>query len=171
MASFRLWHPSRDAYHCAFRFMRLLVAKNGALEIERLRILDMYLLYPSLLHKASMPQDTKKLFRELAIAAPDKIFVRLPSSAAVFQGLRLYQNSAITQLMARGLFSADDLKKRIASPPNAGWPDQLVQRARYKNAEDGGLTSFLVGAFCEIPLTGRDSIYRKAGLPTRSIAT
>ena len=171
MANFRLWHPSRDAYHCAFRMMRLLVAKNAALEIERLRILDMFLLYPSLLHKSSMPRDTKKLFRELEILPPDKLFLRLPSTAAVFQDLRLYQNSAISQLTARGLFSTEDLKKRLASPPGVGWPEALVQQAEIKNADDGGLTSFLVGAFSDIPLRGRESIYRKAGLPTRSIAT
>ncbi|RYG31664.1 MAG: hypothetical protein EON93_12570 [Burkholderiales bacterium] len=141
------------------------------MEIERLRILDMFLLYPSLLHKTSMPQDTKKLFRELDVTAPDKLFVRLPSTAAVFQDLRLYQNSAIAQLTARGLFSTDDLKMRLASPPSTGWPDTLVRRALHKNADDGGLTSFLVGAFSDIPLRGRESIYRKAGLPTRSIAT
>jgi hypothetical protein len=53
MTSFRVWHPSRDAYHCAFRFMRLLVANEAPLEVERLRILDIFLLYPALLHRTS----------------------------------------------------------------------------------------------------------------------
>lgn len=170
MSSFRVWHPSRDAYHCAFRFLRLLVANDAALDVERLRILDMFLLYPSLLHRTSMPQDTKKSFRALEIPAPEKIFLRLPSPAAVFQDLRLYQNSAVAQLVARGLLSTSDLKTGLASPVRTGWPEALAERARRKNAEDGGLTGFLVGAFCEIPLKGRDGIYRKAGLPTRSIA-
>jgi hypothetical protein len=117
-----------------------------------------------------MPQDIKKRFRELNIPSPDKIFLRLPSPAAVFQDLRLYQNSAIAQLAARGLFSTGDLKKGLASPPEMGWPEALAERAGLKNAEDGGLTEFLVGVFSDIPLRGRESIYRKAGLPTRSIA-
>ena len=170
MSSFRIWHPSRDAYHCAFRFLRLLVANEAALEVERLRILDMFLLYPSLLHRASMPQDIKKAFRALDIPTPEKIFLRLPSAAAVFQDLRLYQNSAIAQLAARGLLSPSDLKKGLASPIQVDWPEALAQRARQKNAEDKGLAGFLVGAFSEIPLRGRESIYRKAALPTRSIA-
>lgn len=170
MTSFRVWHSSRDAYHCAFRFLRLLVANDASLEVERLRILDMFLLYPPLLHRTSMPQDTKKRFRELEIPTQEKIFLRLPSSAAVFQDLRLYQNSAIAQLAARGLLSTIDLKRGLASPVEAGWPDGIAERARRKNAEDGGLTEFLVGIFSEIPLKGRESIYRKAGLPTRSIA-
>ncbi len=170
MSSFRVWHPSRDAYHCAFRFLRLLVANDAALDVERLRILDMFLLYPSLLHRTSMPQDIKKAFRALDIPAPEKIFLRLPSAAAVFQDLRLYQNSATAQLAARGLLSARDLKKGLASPVQADWPQALAERARSKNAEDDGLTAFLVGAFSEIPLKGRESIYRKAALPTRAIA-
>jgi hypothetical protein len=171
MANFRVWHPSRDAYHCAFRFVRLLIAKGEAVELERLRILDVFLLYPSLLHRTSMPQETRRAFRDLSIASPDKIFLRLPSPAAVFQDLRLYQNSAIAQLAARGLVSTDDLKRGMAAASADGWPGTLTERASHKNAEDGGLTEFLVGIFSDIPLRGGESIYRKAGLPTRSITT
>lgn len=130
----------------------------------------MFVLYPPLLHRASMPQDIKRQFRELEIPRPEKIFLQLPSPAAVFQDLRLYQNSAIAQLAARGLITAGDLQEGLAAPPTEGWPASLTSRAVEKNAEDGGLTRFLVGPFSSIPLRGTDSIYRKAGLPTRAIA-
>ena len=41
----RIWHSSRDAYHCAFRLLRLLhAADKNQLELERLRALDLLLL-------------------------------------------------------------------------------------------------------------------------------
>ncbi|RWQ61435.1 MAG: hypothetical protein EOS86_33160 [Mesorhizobium sp.] len=140
------------------------------MELERLRILDMFLLYPSLLHRSSMPQDVKELFRNLDIEKPDKIFIRLPSPAAVIQDLRLYQNSAVAQLTAKGVIDSDALKQSTMVLSDSDLPRELRERTEKKNLEDGGLTSFLVGPFCTIPLRGSESVYRKAGLPTRAIA-
>lgn len=170
MAEFRIWHASRDAYHCAFRLLRLLVAKDESIEVERLRILDMFLLYPSLLHRSSMPRVIKDEFRDLEIEKPENIFIRLPSPASVFQDLRLYQNSAITQLAARGLIDLEAFKQGIVKLSATGVPQELLQRAEEKNINDSGLTAFLVGPFSAIPLRGAESIYRKAGLPTRAVA-
>jgi len=170
MDNLRIWHASRDPYHCAFRYLRLLLAETGSIEIERLRILDMFLLYPSLLHRTSMPKDVKDSFRKLGIEKPEDIFMRLPSPASVFQDLRVYQNSAIAHLAARGLITAENLKRGAAKISQVNIPATLLGKAMAKNQDDGGLTAFLVGQFSTIPLRGSDSIYRKAGLPTRAIA-
>ena len=170
MDDLRIWHVSRDPYHCAFRLLRLLVAKDESLDVERLRILDMFLMYPSLLYRSSMPRAVKDSFRELGIKKPEDIFIRLPSPASVFQDLRLYQNSAITQLVARGLIDAEAFKQSIMKLLAKEVPAELLQRAIEKNHKDRGLTSFLVGPFSTISLRGPESIYRKAGLPTRAIA-
>jgi hypothetical protein len=170
MANLRIWHSSRDAYHCAFRLIRLVIENGAPLELERARILDMFLLYPSLLHRTSMPQDVKASFRELDILRPDKIFIRLPSPAAVFQDLRIYQNSALAQLIARGLASPAKLQRGLLEIDLSLLPDQLKYRAVKRNKADGGLTHFLVTSFSTLPLRGANSVYRKAGLPTRAIA-
>jgi hypothetical protein len=170
MANLRVWHASRDPYHCAFRVLRLLVAKNNAVELERVRILDMFLLYPSLLHRSSMPQPVKTLFRELDIPKPEKIFIRLPSPSSVFQDLRIYQNSAIAQLVARGIVTSSGLQQGLLARSIGDLPEALNKQIIQKNLEDGGLTAFLTGPFSTIPLRGADSMYRKAGLPVRAIA-
>jgi len=170
MANLRVWHSSRDAYHCAFRLIRLVAASKAPLELERARILDMFLLYPALLHRTSMPQEVKTDFRALGIARPEKIFMRLPSSAAVFQDLRIYQNSALAQLIARGLVPTDQLKQGVLAIDLANLPEELSARATARNDSDAGVTGFLVGPFSTIPLQGANSVYRKAGLPARAIA-
>ena len=140
------------------------------MELERLRILDMFLLYPPLLHRTSMPSDTRKLFTSLGVQKPEKIFLQLPSAAAIFQDIRLYQNSAVAQLMARGLVSTRDLKQGLLGLVVDSLPGDLVERARERNAADGGVVRFLVGAYAGQPLRGSESIYRKAGLPSRGLA-
>jgi hypothetical protein len=170
MSNLRIWHPSRDAYHCAFRMLRLLIASGRRIELERLRILDMYLLFPPLLHRTSMTREIKSQFTELGIEKPDRMFIRLPSNAAVFQELLLYQNSAIGQLAARGLFSSSDLKKGAAVLEERALPSVLRDRVVRKNSSENGLVEFLVGAFSALPLRGVESVYRRAGLPTRVVA-
>ncbi len=170
MTDHRVWHASRDAYHCTFRFVRLLVAAGKPIELERLRILDMFLLYPPLLHRSSMPDEVRRQFRTLQIPKPDQLFLRLPSAAAVFQDLRLYQNSAVAQLTARGLASATDLKQGLLVFNLAAVPEALIVQARERNRTDGGLTDFLVGPWSGQPLRGSNNVYRKIGLPARGLA-
>jgi hypothetical protein len=170
MSDVRIWHASRDAYHCAFRFLRLLIAKRGEIEFERLRILDMYLLFPSLLHRTAMQRGIRDEFLQLGIERPERKFIRLPSNAAVFQELRLYQNSAMGQLAARGLIAPATLKKGIAAVDQDIVPEVLLNRVARKNSSEENLVRFLLGPFSSQPLRGRESIYRKAGLPSRAFA-
>ncbi|MEH2472617.1 hypothetical protein V1281_006194 [Nitrobacteraceae bacterium AZCC 2161] len=170
MSDIRVWHASRDPYHCAFRFLRLLSAGQNQIPVERLRVLDMYLLYPSLLHRASMPREIGRKFGELEIEKPEKLFLRLPSAAAIFQDLRLYQNSATTQLVARGILDHSQIAKGNALLRIENCPDLLMQRVRQKNSSEQNLLNFLLIEFSSLPLRGPDSVYRKAGLPRRAIA-
>lgn len=169
MSEIRIWHASRDAYHCAFRILRLLVAAADKIELERLRILDMYLLFPALLHRASMPRSVKNAFGTIDVEKPDEKFIRLPSSASVFQDLRLYQNSAVGQLAARNLLDPGALKKGAAVLTPDSMPLDLLARVQSKNAADQSLISFLLGPFATQPLRGTESIYKRSGLPTRVI--
>jgi hypothetical protein len=169
MTDVRIWHAARDAYHCAFRILRLLSAKDSEIELERLRIFDMYLLFPSLLHRTAMPREVRSDFSRLGIERPEEKFIRLPSNAAIFQELRLYQNSAVGQLAARGLVGSAALKRGVATVEQAVIPKPLLSRIAQKNLSEEGLVGFLLGPFSSLPLRGTESIYRRAGLPTRVI--
>jgi len=169
MTDHRVWHASRDAYHCAFRMVRLLIANGASIEIERMRVLDMFLLYPPLLHRSSMLNDIRKAFRRLDVPKPDQVFLRLPSAAAVFQDLRLYQNSAVAQLGARGLISAEDLRDGLLTVMASELPDDLVRRAVERNAAGSDIAQFLVREYSKLPLRGSGGMYRKAGLPARGL--
>lgn len=168
----RIWHASRDAYHCAFRMMRLLsFTSEPSTEFERLRILDMYLLFPPLLHRTSMPQAMKERFRQLDVPNPDSIFARLPSAASVFQELRLYQNAAASYLAAKDILQKDFLRKGVAEFNPANVPDDIQASVKSRNSDAVPLLQFLFGQIGRIPLTGSDSIYRRAALPARHLVS
>ena len=168
----RIWHASRDAYHCAFRMIRLLSAAPGlSIELERLRILDMYLLFPPLLHRTSMTQELKAQFRALEIPDEDKIFERLPSMASVYQELRVYQNAAANYLAAKDVLGREALKKGVAEFRYSNLPSKVSTDVSARNSEQSAFLQFLVNDFAKIPLTGSDSIYRRAGLPARHLVS
>ncbi|WP_365706633.1 ABC-three component system middle component 5 [Novosphingobium sp.] len=48
MADLRVWYASRDPYHCIFRMVRLMTAKDEPMPLEQLRILDMFPRVPAL---------------------------------------------------------------------------------------------------------------------------
>ncbi|MBP2159329.1 MULTISPECIES: ABC-three component system middle component 5 [Asticcacaulis] len=169
MANLRAWHSSRDAYHCSFRLVRLSEASKGKdIEVERLRVMDMMLLFPSLLHRISMPRPLLNTFKELGIPKAEDIFINLPGIPSVFQELRLYQNSALGQLRAKGMISTS-VENGIIQIDRKNVPEDLYKRAAVRNQTDGGLTTFLTGPFAAIPLRGTDNLYKRVGLPKRSI--
>jgi hypothetical protein len=165
MAKIRIWHASRDPYHCAFRLIRLLLGCDaGRLALDRLRVLDMFLLYPVLLHDVSMPQQVKNKFRTLGVPSASETFVRLPGPAILAQDLRLYQTAAASQLAARGILASEPLETGIAKLKVEAVPSEIVSRAAAKEAERPGLLEFLTVDLDAIPLTGRDGLYRRAAI-------
>ncbi|WP_432591511.1 ABC-three component system middle component 5 [Stenotrophomonas maltophilia] len=169
MASARIWHPSRDAYHCAFRLIRLLLSGSTPLEIERYRILDVFVLYPALLSRMRMSRSDRELFRELPVANLQNIFIRLPSIASVYQSLTIYQNSALTQLVARGIVDPDELKKGVIRISQSDIPDSLSVAAFERNTMDGGVMDFISSCMSRYSLMGSDGMFRRCGIPERVV--
>lgn len=170
MNKLRIWHASRDAYHCAFRMLQLLTTKAGAMELERLRILDMYLLYPPLVHRLKMPQDARDALNNLDVPKASDVFIQLPSAASVAQDLRIYQNTAIGLLVAKGHISRDRLREGVVERTTRAPADDLMTRVAERNHANLPLIHFLITEVASLPLTGSDSVYRRSALPSRTIS-
>ena len=167
MNKFRVWHSSRDPYHCVFRMIRLMTAKAAPLTIERLRILDMLLLYPAILYRVSLPDSLKRQLRELPVAKPENSFLRLPSAATVWQELQIYQSAALNHLAGRGLLDRVALANQQARLNDEAVPDELLAAAHSANQEQRSLLTFLRDGLSELPDTGTEGLIRRAHLPAR----
>lgn len=167
MAQLRIWHASRDPYHCAFRLLRVLAATKAAVSIERLRLLDMFLLYPPLLHRVSLPASVKERLHALGLARPEKIFIRLPSTASIWQDLQVYQSTALTRLGGMGILRHAALRERCADLNDELLPSELKERLTAANEEQEGLMRFLVHDLAAVATAGRDNLFKRAALPAR----
>lgn len=167
MSELRIWHPSRDPYHCAFRMVRLLVEQADAISIERLRILDMLLLYPSLLHRMRLTLEMKTEVRTIESAKPEKTFVRLPSLPSIWQDLRVYQAAALKHLAGRGLLRREAFMDRHARLEENQVPAEVMRNVMAANAAQLDLMDFLIGKLAAFEVDGTDGLAQRTRLPAR----
>lgn len=167
MADFRVWYASRDPYHCIFRMIRLMVAKSEPIPLEQLRVLDMFLMFPVLLHRLSLPADIKERYRSLKLPAPADFFVRLPGTASVWQDLQLYQSTALKRLAGLGLLKRDALRDLCAKLELKMVPEEIMRQANAQNEADEALMKFLINDICSLPMAGPSGLIKRAGLPSR----
>lgn len=150
--------------------MRILSHKSEPIAVERLRMLDMFLLYPSLLHRVSLPSAIKDQFRQLKIPSPNDLFIRLPSTASVWQDLQIYQSTALTNLAARGILKKSAIREGQADIELEPIPPELRHRLKEANTEQTSLMDFLVNSLSALPMVGREGFARRAALPARGVA-
>ena len=151
--------------------LRLLLSSDQhSMSFERLRILDLYLLYPPLLHRASMPQIMKERFKALLVPHPNDLFTHLPSVAAIFQDLRIYQNAAASLLVAKGILDKLSFQTGVAVLIEDNVPRELLERLRHEASGGNAVVEFLIGDFSSLPITGDGNVYRRIGLPMRAIS-
>jgi hypothetical protein len=127
----------------------------------------MYLLYPSLLHRLSLPTDIKAHFRELRIEHPKTTFMRLPSNASVWQDLQVYQSASIKQLVGRGLLNQSKFQQRVALLIDTNLPASLADRIDRENNREQQLMKLLVDRIGELSMTGPSGLIRRSGIPAR----
>lgn len=155
-----IYHPAFDPYHCIFRVMRLLGAMPmQPYELDRIRILDFYLLFPSALSEMTFPSNMRK-YRKLAGSKNKYDLIRDP--IRVFVQLEPFQLAGINELAARGFISSEMLvlKKILFTGKSA--PEAMVEKIAKANEEDADFLSLLTG-----PMIGID-LYGKSGLRGRS---
>ncbi len=171
MSSYRVWYAARDPYHCIFRMIRLLQARDGSIPLEQLRILDMYLMFPSLLHRLTLTSELREKLRSLRIESPAKSFVKMPGTASVWQDLQLYQLTALKRLAGLGILHREELLERNARLDRAQTPSKLLEHAASQNETGKPLLNFLVDELGSLPMSGSEGLVRRAGLPSRGPVT
>lgn len=144
-----------------------MTAKSEPILLEQLRVLDMFLMFPVLLHRLSLPADIKERFRQLTVPTPATFFVKLPGTASVWQDLQIYQSTALKRLTGLGLLKRDALRDRYASLEIELVPEEIMNKAIAQNEVEGALTRFLVDDIGSLPMLGKNGLVKRAGLPSR----
>lgn len=156
-----VYHPAYDAYHCLFRMMSI-IERVDEVELDKLKILDFYMLFPALLKLVRMPRQFTKFKKD---AERIKNEYHDPINPLVtFKDMKHIQEAAIKCMLATGyidskFFSEGIIKrsdKKIASSLKIKMDDFISRREPF--------SSFIIDKLAKFHLVGPDGLKSRTQL-------
>ena len=158
-----VYHPALDPYHSAFRMLRLLLASTaGSLEIDKIRILDFYLTFPSQLLSLTVTRPLMK--RRSTVAGKPNIYKFNGHPILVFAQMRPLQETALHLLSSSGIIRRDEFLRGVVTLSEVSKNQPLAEAAAARNAANSELMSFLVSDLGTMPLSGQDGLKSRSKL-------
>ncbi|WP_321890542.1 MULTISPECIES: ABC-three component system middle component 5 [Burkholderia cepacia complex] len=156
-----IYHPAYDAYHCAFRM--LAVSESIAeLEVDKARLLDFYLLFPSSVQFIRLPatlRDARKIAKSIANEYHDPL-----SPATTFRELRQIQESALRCIAASGLIDIRRLEVGYVKRTDIPIPDAIQSKIDLFLSQREPLAKTILYGLGDIPLRGHDGLKHRTEL-------
>lgn len=155
------YHPASDAYHGALRQYALLRSFNYPVEIEKIQILDFYLVYPEHLKHVRLPKGYvkwKNHSREISVTYKNKqdpkfLFLAHAKGSKVSTAMLLAKKIVDNNLYEAGLLSLSGVENEILEKV----------KGRFVSRFDGYF-DFLIKLANEVPLYGKDGLKHRTGL-------
>ena len=153
------YHPALDPYHTAFRYLRTFMLTPRPMEYDRLRLLDLYLLFPEFAADMRLPRS--------ALAWRGRLQARANEYWSTCDRMLLFQQMTPIQKCALSLLEAADLV--IQDPGSRMWSvhanqHPIVLAAVERNQEDTEIVGFLSEVLLPLPLTGSQGLKARTGL-------
>lgn len=153
------YHPALDPYHTAFRYLRALMLTRRPMEYDRLRLVDLYLLFPEFAGDIRLPRS--------ALAWRSRLQARANEYWSTCDRLLLFQQMTPIQKCALSLLKAADLV--IQDPVSRLWSvhdnqHPIVLAAVDRNKEDREIVGFLSEVLLPLKLTGSQGLKARTGL-------
>ena len=158
----RLWYPQLDVFDAVRRIGGLLEGFAAPPGTERLYIADFFLANPPLLHRTSMPMDTRRAFNALKIPRPNKTFLSYPSAPLLFHKMEAIQKEAVTALSGKGLISIEAMQRGKVELTDRGH-GLFSQNAMCTDAE-AAITDFIATDFAAGEEVGNHDLRQRTGL-------
>lgn len=157
-----IYHPAFDAYHCVFRMLAL-IESSTTLEIDRARLLDFYLAFPSAIGDIRLPTTLshgRRLGKDLG-----NIYRNPLDSKAVFRDMSQIQNAALRSIAALGLIDVSCYEKGILKRvPSESIPAVLMRKLKEYFDARLEILEFLLKDLAPIPLRGVDGLKHRTML-------
>lgn len=158
-----IYHQHHDTYHSIFRMLSVLYMLGGKeIEFSKLRIIDFYFLFPSLVADIQFPRLTGVTKIKKASMAFPVPYEMLPDKKRLFSELGDFQIQAAHILRAKRIIRENEYS---VISIDAHFSNEvivtLLTGSRY--SKDSFFVD-LVKIFMEIPLIGKDGLKRRTGL-------
>ncbi|MFP1910298.1 ABC-three component system middle component 5 [Lonsdalea quercina] len=156
-----VYHPAYDAYHCLFRMMAI-IERTDQLEIDKLKILDFYILFPSLLSNVKIPRQfvkIKKRAKKSYNEYHDPINPRI-----IFKEMRQIQDAAIKCMVAAGYIYPDEFSNGYILRTDKKLPKKIASEMKDFLDKKNPFSSFIIQDMAKFHLTGPDGLKSRTQL-------
>lgn len=156
-----IYHPAYDAYHCAFRFL-LFTETLKVVEIDKLRILDFYFVFPAELKNVRLPKghsDEKKRAENFL-----NIYHGPVNSTQTFRDMEPIQMAAIRALAASKLIDEKQFELGIAARTETDIPLKLQESLNIALQRNDTMLPYLISKFAAISLLGAEGLKERTKL-------
>ena len=153
------YHPALDPYHTAFRYLRVLLLGRRPMEYDRLRLLDLYLLFPEFAVDIRLPKHAISWRKKLKGRANE--YWSTCDRMLLLQQMTPIHKCALGLLDATGLVVQDSVS-RLWSVVADQHP--IATSAVERNREDEEIVSFLSEVLLPLELTGPQGLKARTGL-------
>jgi hypothetical protein len=156
-----VYHPAYDAYHCLFRMMAI-TERIDEVEIDKLKMLDFYILFPSLLSRVRMPRQFLKVKRNAELVHNEYHDPLNPGMT--FKEMRHIQDAAIKCMLATGYISSESFYNGYVVRTDKKLPEKLSSDMNEFLDQKEPFSSFIIQKLAGFHLTGPDGLKSRTQL-------
>ena len=154
------YHPAFDSHHCIYRTLLITdQSMEKVIEIERMRIWDFYLVFPTETRRISFPSQMSIFKRDL----PRNTYEEVAEPHLIFTRMQPFQMTAYRSLAAFGLLKSQELIKNRIVRTDKKIPSALRSRFKEIGPPETYVLS-LAGQFTAVPLYGKNGLKARTKL-------
>jgi hypothetical protein len=159
-----IYDPSLDPNHYIFRLLRIVSSiEGGEIEVDKYRILDFYLLYPSALAKFRLPESSASNIKKAKKIIENK-YNLINSPNFHFRKIEDFQKAAMWHLALLGFLNKEKLETGILKRADKRLAGELEERVSINKSYLDEIESFILSGALELPLLGKNGLKDRSGL-------
>jgi hypothetical protein len=155
-----IYNPTLDLHHCLFRMLSIIKQTNieKNIEIEKLQLLDFYLLFPQQFHSFKATRTTSKFKRIIPL---ENLYTSIKHPRLLYHQMDSIQKLAINNLISWGFIVMDNSIEGIIKQTEKEIPSNL---SRNLLREDGSILTLITKHLIDIPLDGESGLKARSNL-------
>lgn len=160
------YHPLYDPYHCLFRLSAILRYRPEIdFDIHRIKLVDFYLLVPSLIQKIRLSGIERENRTNKNLHNTPLPYQKLPASKHLFMCLSPIQDVAFRHQIGAGLIDNSAYKSgRFKYGSFQELPTEYVEHVEHYIRRNMPIFDFLIHDLAEIPTFGSGGLKDRTGL-------
>jgi hypothetical protein len=163
-----VYNQAFDLYHTIFRLLHFLnkFENEDVIEIERIRIWDFYLLFPSKIHEIRLKQnesDIRRLRKEF-FKDSNNPYEKITENRKIFEKLKPYHIAALNCIASYGIIDKSFLNQQRISIIDKNILVEFVERFDELSPKERNVISLMTTHYNQISLFGPDGLKNRTNL-------